>query len=300
MTLTNLGKVMYPATGTTKRDVLHYYLQVASVLLPYAIARPVTRKRWVDGVDGTAFFHRKLGRGVPEWLPRRTVHHLHGDVQYPVFDLTTGQAGLAWCAQIAALELHVPQWRFTASGMPGHPDRMVFDLDPGEGAGLVECAEVARLIRGALCDLGLTPIPVTSGSKGIHVYARLEGNHSSQQASALAHEIARSLEADHPALVISTARRDDRRGKVLIDWSQNNAMKTTITPYSLRGRAHPTVAMPRTWNEIASPGLQQIEMGDVPAILRRRGDAAMPLRGWPESDRRPSGVAGQDRPVDVG
>ena len=133
------------------------------------------------------------------------------------------------------------------------PDRLVLDLDPGEGAGLAECVEVARLARAILQDVGLDPVPVTSGSKGIHLYAALDGTQSSEQISEFAHELARALEADHPDLAVSDMKKTLRTGKVLVDWSQNSAAKTTIVPYSLRGRLRPTVAAPRTWRELSSP-----------------------------------------------
>jgi len=284
LTVTNLDKVMYPETGTTKGDVIRYYGEVAELLLPYASGRPVTRKRWVDGVEGGVFFQKDLEDSAPDWVPRRVVHHKDHDNRYPVLDEAEGLATLAWFGQLAALELHVPQWRFAPTGEPGHPDRMVFDLDPGEGVGLAECVEVAKLVRALLDGMGLASVPVTSGSKGIHVYAALDGTHPSDRISELAHELARSLEADHPELVISTMRKADRRGKVLVDWSQNNAAKTTIAPYSLRGRSRPTVAMPRSWREITSGRLRQIEMDEVLRIVRRRGDAPEPLRP-PAADR---------------
>ena len=164
------------------------------------------------------------------------------------------------------------------SGSPGTPDRIVFDLDPGDGAGLRECADTAALIRTVLVGMGLDPVPVTSGGNGIHVYATLDGRRSSTQITDIGHELARSLEADHPDLIVSNLSRARRRGKVLIDWSQNTATKTTITPYSLRGRERPTVAMPRLWEEITSPNLRQIEMDEVFELLRHRGDAARALQ----------------------
>ncbi|HWL01676.1 MAG TPA: non-homologous end-joining DNA ligase [Microbacteriaceae bacterium] len=278
MELTNPGKVMYPATGTTKADVLEYYLGIAEYLLPYAAGRPVTRKRWVDGVAHPPFFQKNIERFAPDWVPTRIMHHKDHDNWYPVLDAETGVATLGWFAQVAALELHVPQWRFAPDGTPGHPDRMVFDLDPGEGTGLAECVQVAKLIRDRLGAEGFVTVPVTSGGKGIHVYAALDGSRTSDEANEFAHELARALEEEHPALVVSTIRKADRRGKVLIDWSQNNASKTTITPYSLRGRTRPTVAMPRTWGEITSGRLRQIEFDEVLPMLRRRGDAAEALR----------------------
>lgn len=272
--LTNLDKVMYPETGTTKGEVIDYYTRVAEVLIPHAKDRPATRKRWVSGVGtaekpGQVFFEKNLPDSAPAWVPRRELQHSDHVNTYPlVNDLPT----LVWIAQQNALELHVPQWRFGRSGTRRNPDRMVLDLDPGEGAGLAECVEVAKLVRGILTDMGLDPMPVTSGSKGIHLYAALDGKQSSEEVSAVAKELARSLEADHPDLVVSDMKKALRGGKVLIDWSQNNGNKTTIVPYSLRGRLRPTVAAPRTWRELSSPTLRQLEFHEVLAALAKKGD----------------------------
>src|SRR5690606_2259344 len=184
----------------------------------------------------------------------------------------------------AALELHVPQWRFGHDGAPGPPDRLVVDLDPGPGAGLRECVEVAHFARELLDDMGLASVPVTSGSKGIHLYAGLDGSASSEQVSAVAKELARALAADHPRLVVSEQKKSLRTGKVLVDWSQNSAAKTTVAPYSLRGRAQPWVAAPRTWEEIEAPGLAQLEMDEVLEALHRRGDPLAALAS-PAEDR---------------
>ena len=281
--MTHPDKVMYPETGTTKADVIRYYLGIADVLLPYAAGRPITRKRWVDGVGtaqrpGKVFFHKDLDESTPDWVPRGTVQHQTHANDYAVLDEQRGRATLAWLAQTGALELHVPQWRFAADGSIGRPDRLVLDLDPGEGAGLPECVVVAKLLRGILDGMGLPTVPVTSGSKGIHLYAALDGTRTSDEMNAVARELARSLAADHADLIVATLRRTDRRGRVLIDWSQNNASKTTIAPYSLRGRRRPTVAMPRTWGEITSGRLRQIEFHEVARLLRRRGDVAAAIR----------------------
>ena len=175
-------------------------------------------------------------------------------------------ATLTWFGQINSLEIHVPQWQVDSHGKQLNPDRLVLDLDPGDGAGLEECVEVAFLARAILQDVGLDPVPVTSGSKGIHLYAGLDGTQTSDQISDFAHELARALEADHPDLAVSDMKKTLRKGKVLVDWSQNSAAKTTIVPYSLRGRPTPTVAAPRTWREIGSPNLQHL---DYNAVLRR-------------------------------
>jgi bifunctional non-homologous end joining protein LigD len=272
--LTHLDKVLYPETGTTKAEVIDYYTRVADALIAHARDRPATRKRWVSGVGtldkpGQVFFEKNLPDSAPDWITHRPIQHSDHVNEYP---LVNNLATLVWIAQQAALEIHVPQWRFGRNGARRNPDRMVLDLDPGEGAGLAECAEVAKLVRQLLQGMGLDPLPVTSGSKGIHLYAALDGSQSSDEVSAVAHELARALEADHPDLVVSDMKKTNRTGKVLLDWSQNNGSKTTVVPYSLRGRAHPTVAAPRTWREIASPGLKQLEFTEVLKRLSSKGD----------------------------
>ncbi|WP_417555405.1 non-homologous end-joining DNA ligase [Microbacterium sp.] len=269
--VTNLDRVVYPSTGTTKGELLAYAARIAPVMLPQLRGRPITRKRWVDGV-GTAdapaasFFTKQLEQGAPDWIRRMPIQHSSGPKEYPLAD---DAAALVWFTQVAALELHVPQWRFTPSDERGRPDRLVLDLDPGPGTGLAECAEVARIARGILDGMGLDPVPVTSGSKGIHLYARLPtddqgaGLQSSDDVSAVAKELAGLIEADHPDLATRTMAKSARDGKVFIDWSQNNAAKTTIAPYSLRGRARPWVAAPRTWDELDDPALRQLEFNEV-------------------------------------
>jgi bifunctional non-homologous end joining protein LigD len=276
LTLTNLGKIIYPETGTTKAEVLEYYAAVAPFLIPAAANRPATRKRWVNGVGtaenpGQMFFQKNLDDSTPSWVPRVTIQHKDHTNDYP---LVNNLATLTWLAQIAALEIHVPQWQVDAEGTMLNPDRLVLDLDPGPGTGLPECVEVAKLARTILKDIGLDPVPVTSGSKGIHLYAGLDGTQKWEQVSAFAHELARSLETDHPDLVVSDMKKSLRGGKVLVDWSQNSGNKTTIVPYSLRGRAHPMVAAPRTWRELASPKLEHL---DFTAVMKRVKDGKDPF-----------------------
>ncbi|MEL7974502.1 ATP-dependent DNA ligase [Isoptericola sp. F-RaC21] len=275
--LTNLDKVYYPATGTTKGEVLQYLAQVAPALLRHASYRPATRKRWPDGVAGQMFFQKNLDASTPSWVPRRSIKHRTSTNDYVlVNDLAT----LTWLGQTATLEIHVPQWRFGRTGTPLPPDRLVLDLDPGPGAGLAECAEVARLARDILRGMDLDPLPVTSGSKGIHLYAALVGHDESLTAdavSAVAHELARHLESEHPDLVVSDMKKSLRAGKVLVDWSQNNGSKTTIAPYSLRGRDEPTVAAPRSWDELDDPDLRHLTFTEVVERLERDGDLLEPL-----------------------
>lgn len=277
--LTNLDKVMYPETGMTKGEVISYYAEIAPVMVPLVAGRPVTRKRWVHGVGtadapGQVFFEKNLAEHAPDWVRRGVIHHSDGPKTYPIAD---NRATLVWLAQQASLEVHVPQWRFRPDGSRGNPDRMVFDLDPGEGMGLAECAEVARLVRAILDGMGLVAFPVTSGSKGIHLYAPLDASQTSQQVSDVAHELARALEADHPELIVSSMRKTLRTGRVLIDWSQNNQNKTTIAPYSLRGRATPTVAAPRTWEELDDPALRHLDASEVLARVAQGIDPTAPL-----------------------
>ncbi|MFT4282755.1 ATP-dependent DNA ligase [Microbacterium sp.] len=266
--VSNLDKVLYPETGTTKGEVVDYYARIAPLLLPHVAGRPVTRKRWPEGVESAPFFAKALEAGAPSWIPRRPIAHSSGSKDYPLIEET---AALVYFAQTASLELHVPQWRFTPEGDRGRPDRLVLDLDPGPGVGLVECAQVARWARAVLSDLGMDAVPVTSGSKGIHLYTPLDGSRTSEQISAFAHELARALEADHGDLVVSQMSKAARPGRVFLDWSQNNAAKTTIAPYSLRGRAQPTVAAPRTWAELDDVDLRHLTFAEV---LQRADDAS--------------------------
>jgi bifunctional non-homologous end joining protein LigD len=272
--LTHLDKVMYPETGTTKGQVIAYYAAVADVMLPHVRDRAATRKRWVNGVGtekkpGMMFFQKNLDDSTPSWVRRRTIEHKDHSNEYPlVNDLAT----LTWLAQIASLEIHVPQWQFGRTGVIRNPDRLVLDLDPGPGMALTDCADVARIARDILKGMGLDPMPVTSGSKGIHLYAALDGKQTSDQVSAVAHELARAMEADHPDLIVSDMKKSLRDGKVLVDWSQNSGNKTTVAPYSLRGRMRPMVAAPRTWRELASKDLKHLDFEEVMARVKKRAD----------------------------
>ncbi|MEV7801125.1 non-homologous end-joining DNA ligase [Microbacterium foliorum] len=278
--ITNLDKVVYPETGTTKGEIIAYYTAIAPHILPLLAGRPVTRKRWVEGVGtadapADAFFTKQLEPGAPSWIPRHAIEHSDGPKDYPLVD---DVPTLVWLAQVAAIELHVPQWRFAADGLPGRPDRLVLDLDPGPGVELAQCAEVARIARGLLTGMGLDPVPVTSGSKGIHLYAALPEQQTSDEISLVVKEIARLIEAEHPDLATSTMAKAARGGKVFLDWSQNNGKKTTISPYSMRGRAQPWVAAPRTWEELDDPDLAQLDFATVLERAESGLDPLAPLR----------------------
>ncbi|HNM84586.1 MAG TPA: ATP-dependent DNA ligase [Mycobacterium sp.] len=272
VTLTNADKVLYPETGTTKADVFDYYTAIAEVMVPHIAGRPATRKRWPNGVDRPSFFEKQLASSAPDWLGRGAVVHKSGTTTYPVIDSV---AGLAWIAQQASLEVHVPQWRFV-SGVPGPATRLVFDLDPGAGVSMSQLCEVACAVRDLMDDVGLATFPLTSGSKGLHLYARFATPVSSRGASTLAKRIAQQLEQAMPDLVTSTMTKSLRHGRILLDWSQNSAAKTTIAPYSLRGRAQPTVAAPRSWAEIEAAregsAMSQLRYDEVLDRVARDGD----------------------------
>ncbi len=277
--LTNPDKVIYPATGTTKAEVIAYYVEIAPFILPHVIDRPATRKRWVNGVGtekdpGEVFFEKNLPDSAPSWIRRASIQHKSGRNSYVVVD---GVAVLAWLGQMAALEIHVPQWRVGPHGAHLNPDRFVLDLDPGPGAGLPECVEVAKRAKKLLAELGLQTYPVTSGSKGMHLYAGLDGSHDAEYVNRFAKEFASVLESELPDLVVSTQQKSLRGGKVLADWSQNNPNKTTIAPYSLRGRTQPTVAVPRTWRELNDPDLRHLTYDEVLTRMKRRKDPLAPL-----------------------
>ncbi|HKY56956.1 MAG TPA: non-homologous end-joining DNA ligase, partial [Aeromicrobium sp.] len=284
--LTHPDKVMYPETGTTKADVIHYYVEIAPVMLPHVVGRPATRKRWVDGVGtpghpGQVFFEKNLPDSAPSWIKRTTIQHKTSRNSYIVIE---GVAELAWLGQMAALEIHVPQWQAGPRNTRRNPDRLVLDLDPGPGAGLPECVVVAKRARKLLRELGLDAYPVTSGSKGIHLYAGLDRTHDAEYVNAFAKQFALALEVELPDLVVTNQKKALRGGKVLVDWSQNNQAKTTIAPYSLRGRALPTVAAPRTWRELDSPDLDQLTFDEVLARMsgtKRRGKDPMAPLGRP-------------------
>jgi len=256
LALTNLEKVLYPQVGFTKGQVLDYYTRIAPVLLPHLAGRALTRKRYPDGVDGMVFFEKNAPRGTPDWvrtviLPSPGSSKGRETIEYVVVD---GLPALVWTANLAALELHTHMWRVAARRRAGAhvaspPDLVVFDLDPGEPATVVECCQVALLLREAMQADGLDPIAKTSGSKGLQLYARAPRGGDT---SSYAKELAQRFEASHPDLIVHRMTKSLRPGKVLVDWSQNSPAKTTVTVYSLRARPRPTVSTPVTWDEVAA------------------------------------------------
>jgi bifunctional non-homologous end joining protein LigD len=264
LTVSNLDKVLFPEVGVTKAQVIDYYVRVAPVLLPHLAGRPVTFTRWPDGVDGQTFFEKNSARHAPEWVRRVRIPSPGSSTGRETLDMVVLEtvADLAWAANLAALELHVPQWQVDGDGQPALPDLLVLDLDPGPEAGLAECCAVAERLGARLEADGLDPVVKTSGSKGLQVYAPIEvadRDHPSRYARALAQE----LSGETPDDVVWRMEKVLRPGKVLIDWSQNNPAKTTVAPYSLRARAGATVSTPIGWDEV-----DEVRDGADPATLR--------------------------------
>jgi len=274
LVLTHLDRVLFPGTGHTKAQLLHYYAGIAPVLVPYAAGRPASFVRAPDGTAGQRWFAKRPPNGTPEWVT--TVEAgVHEPEDYVVVD---SAATLVAMANLGAYEIHVPQWT-AASGPDGH-DRLVLDLDPGEGADLVLCCRVAERLRQFLDDDGLPSYPVTSGSKGLHLYVPLEPGTPEAAAVGYAKALAGRLQAEHPGLVVATMARSARPGKVFIDWSQNASAKTTACPYTVRLRDIPTIAAPLTWSEVAAcrhPSELSFTADDTLARVAADGDPLAPL-----------------------
>ena len=270
LTLSNLSKVLYPATGTTKAEVIDYYARVAAVMVPHLDDRGVTLRRFPDGVEAGSFFEKRCPGHRPRWM--RTITG-PGDRTGPIgYCCLDSAAALVWAANMAALEIHAPMARSDIET----PTMVVFDLDPGEPADIVSCADVALDIRHVLDGLGLVGWPKTSGSKGMQIYVPLNTRGvTHERASAFALAIAQLLERARPDDVVSNMNKALRRNKVFVDWSQNSRHKTTIAPYSLRARPHPTVSTPVTWDEVEATADGEplsFEAEDVLDRLEDHGD----------------------------
>jgi bifunctional non-homologous end joining protein LigD len=278
LSLSNLDKVLYPETGFTKGEVLDYYARIAEVMLPHVVDRPVTMKRYPNGVDDKSFFEKHVPSHAPEWVRTVEVPSNSAPIEYA---LLCDRPALLWAANLAALELHVPLWRVgKRRQLPAPPDHMVFDLDPGPGTTIVDCCHVARLITKHLGDDNV--FAKTSGSKGLQLYTPLR-RVTSEKAGQNAHDLALAIEKEYPSDVVSRMNKDLRKNKVLIDWSQNNPAKTTVAAYSLRARARPTVSTPVTWAEVdacaksGDPDDLRFETQDVLQRVERFGDLMEPL-----------------------
>jgi bifunctional non-homologous end joining protein LigD len=272
--LSNLDKVMYPAAGFTKGEVIDYYTRVAPAILPHLADRAVTRIRFPNGVEGAHFFEKNKPGGTPDWvrlenLPVPGSTKSRETIDFVVVDdLPT----LVWLANLAALELHTPQWRVGAD-----PDLLVVDLDPGPSTGLRECSAVGVLMRDRLAEDGVTAYPKTSGKKGMQLCCPISGNQGSELVSAYAKKVAEELASMVPGSITAKMAKAVRPGKVFIDWSQNNAAKTTVTPYSLRAQEYPTVSTPLTWDEVEAVATGAAEpkhyrAGEVLERIEKHGD----------------------------
>lgn len=278
--LSNLEKVIHPATGTTKGEILHYYARTAEALLPHVRDRPMSFLRYPDGPDGQLFFTKNPPPGTPSWV--RTTPVPHSDDprarQVVIDDLPS----LMWAANLV-VEFHTPQW---AAGAPAVADRMVFDLDPGAPATVTECCAVALWLRERLAADGLDAYAKTSGSKGLHILVPLAPT-PSDAVSAYAKGLAVEGEAALPGLVLHRMARKLRPGKVFVDHSQNAAAKTTAAPYTLRARAEPTVSAPLTWDEVEARRNLSLLLDDIAPRLDRYGDLFAPLADPDRAGARP-------------
>lgn len=279
LAVSNLEKVLYPKTGFTKGEVIKYYIEISPVLLPHLKDRPITLKRYPDGVEGFFFYEKNCPSHRPEWIRTTKVpsHHKREAIDYCVLEKL---ASLVWAINLADLELHTFLHRAPAIEKPFC---LAFDLDPGTGADIVLCCQVGLWLKEIFDSLGLQSFPKTSGSKGLQVFVPLNTPATYDQTKSLAKAIAEQLEAAHPEKIVSNMQKSRRNGKVLIDWSQNDFHKTTVSVYSLRAKERPTVSTPVQWNEVeealkrADPGSLVFETGDVLARVDRLGDLFEPV-----------------------
>ena len=277
--VSNLEKVLFPEVSFTKAQVIDYYVRIAPVLLPHLSGRPVTFTRWPDGVEGQAFFEKNSARHAPDWVRKVTVPSPGSSRGRETLEMVVLEtvADLAWAANLAALELHVPQWQVGSRLQPALPDLLVLDLDPGPDAGILECCEVADRLRERLVADGLDPVVKTSGSKGMQVYAPIRVT-DREHPSRYARQLAQELSAETPDRVVWRMEKVLRPGKVLVDWSQNNPAKTTVAPYSLRARPDAPVSAPIGWDEVeavldgADPGWLRFRTEEVLARVEEYGD----------------------------
>jgi bifunctional non-homologous end joining protein LigD len=281
LSLSNLDKVMYPDTGFTKSQILDYYARIADVMLPHLRSRPTTLRRFPHGVDGMSFYEKHASDHQPEWVRTIEVPAKRGDHAPIEYIEVSDRPTLLWAANLASIEFHVPLWHVAkGKAIPAPPDYLVFDLDPGPGTSIAECCRVAQWVGDRLGRDAL--FAKTSGSKGLQLYTRVQRT-TWERLGERAHELARAIERDHRSDVVSVMRKELRNGKVLIDWSQNNSSKTTVTAYSLRARPEPTVSTPVSWAEVdkcaksGNPDTLRFETKDVLKRIDKFGDLMAPL-----------------------
>jgi bifunctional non-homologous end joining protein LigD len=246
LTLSNLDKVMYPATGFTKGQLIDYYARIGPTLIPHLAGRPLTLKRYPGGVDQEFFFEKNATKHRPDWVKTAPIWS-EGNKRNVNYILANDLATLVWVANLAAIELHPS---LSLAKNIECPRMMVFDLDPGPPADIVQCCQVGMWLREIFEQFGLQSFPKTSGSKGLQIYVPLNTSTSYDETKPFAHALARLLEDQHRDLVVSDMKKQLRVGKVFVDWSQNDEHKTTVSVYSLRARERPTVSTPVTWEEV--------------------------------------------------
>ncbi len=277
--LTNLDKILYPAAGFTKGQVVDYYVRIAPALVPHLAGRPLTMKRYPEGVDHEYFFEKNAPMHRPDWVKTAPVWS-EGNNRTMQYLLANDLPTLVWIANLASIELHPS---LSLGSDIATPTMIVFDLDPGPPANIVQCAQVALWVRAIFDHFGLQSFAKTSGSKGMQIYVPLNTKVSYEETKPFAHAIARLLEQEHPDLVVSDMKKAVRTNKVLVDWSQNDQHKTTISVYSLRAREHPTVSTPITWDEVEQALKKKdaerlvFEAKDVLARVEKMGDLYEPV-----------------------
>jgi bifunctional non-homologous end joining protein LigD len=277
--LTNLEKILYPATGFTKGQVIDYYARIAPVLVPHLAGKPLTLKRYPSGVDQEFFFEKNATKHRPDWVKTAPIWS-EGNQREINYILANDLATIVWLANLAAIELHPS---LSLAQDIECPRTMVFDLDPGPPANIVQCCRVGLWLRAIFEHFKLESFPKTSGSKGLQIYVPLKTKTSYDETKPFAHALARLLENEHRDLVVSDMKKAIRTGKVLVDWSQNDEHKTTISVYSLRARERPTVSTPLTWDEVEralkkkDPSLLVFEAQQVLQRVEKMGDLFAPL-----------------------
>jgi bifunctional non-homologous end joining protein LigD len=272
--LSNLDKVLYPAEGFAKGQVIDYYARVSGALLPHLRDRPLTLKRYPEGVDRHFFYEKNCPRHRPDWVRTAVIETSRRSAKPIEFCVVDDLPTLVWVANLASLELHTSLSR---TGDISRPTMMVYDLDPGPPAGIPECRVVALELRRVFESLGLRCFPKTSGSKGIQVYVPLHSEVTYEDTRPFARAVAQLLEEQHRELVVSVMRKDLRAGKVFVDWSQNTDFKTTVCVYSLRARERPTVSTPLSWEEVEGSGELVFTAREVVERVEHEGDLFAPV-----------------------
>lgn len=277
--ISNAGKVFYPSEGFTKGDVISFYRDISEVLLPHLKDRPVTLKRYPDGAEGNFFYEKECPKYAPEWIKTAPITRRRDNVDVN-YCLLNSEPALVWAANLANLELHTVLAR---ARDVTKPIALVFDLDPGEPLGVLECADIALRLKKMFAGFGLEMLVKTSGSKGLQAFVPLNTKVSYEQTKSFAQDVARRMEKDHPDEIISKPSRTERKGKIFIDWSQNDLHKTTVSVYSLRAKERPTVSTPVTWEEVrralkkTDPSRLSFAHDEVLRRVSRRGDLFEPV-----------------------